>query len=106
MIQPPKWCKDAVPTTKGWVKNGELLVSRKISQSDIDEFNGVSVVPVVEEVQHEEPQMLNEAPANNTSLQDMTKRELIALGEQNGIKLSMLSTKGKLISVLEENGVN
>lgn len=40
MIKRPSWAKGAHPTVNGWVKNGELLKSQKISQKDIDEFNG------------------------------------------------------------------
>ena len=39
MIQAPNYAKDAIPTLKGWVSpKGELLVSRKLSQEDIDEY--------------------------------------------------------------------
>lgn len=113
MIKAPRWCKDATPTTKGWVKNGELLVARKFTQTEIDDYiyhntKRTLVVdpapePVIEVVQVEEaPSMLHEAPVNNTRLDKMTKRELIALGEQFGIQLSMSSTKAELINTLEE----
>ena len=112
MITPPNWCRNAVPTLKGWAdpKTGELLVARKISQDDIDEHNNVKaygaepVVEVIEQmygVPEEAPQMLHEAPVNNVSLEDMTKRELLALGEQHGIELSRFATKKKLIERLE-----
>lgn len=41
IIRPPSWCKDAVPTTKGWcnAKTGEVLKVVKIKQSMIDEWN-------------------------------------------------------------------
>jgi len=41
VIRPPSWCKDAQPTTRGWVnpKTGELLKVVKIKQAMIDEFN-------------------------------------------------------------------
>lgn len=41
MIKGPK---NAVPTLRGWVSpKGELLKAQKISQAEIDEWNGVSV---------------------------------------------------------------
>ena len=42
MIKAPNWNKTAYPSTKGWHdrKTGELILSRKISQSEVDEFNG------------------------------------------------------------------
>lgn len=45
-ITPPNFAKNAIPTVKGWVSpKGELLKAQKISQSDIDEWNGVTVTP-------------------------------------------------------------
>lgn len=50
-ITPPAFQKDAVPSLKGWhhPKTGELLKSQRISQGEIDEFNGVSVCPTCDE---------------------------------------------------------
>lgn len=49
MISGPK---NSVPTSRGWVSpKGELLKAQKITQAEIDEWNGVSVkddTPVVE----------------------------------------------------------
>ena len=55
-IRPPAWCAGAVPErSKGWVdpNSGELLVSSRFTQAQIDEFYGI---PSIEEVQvvHEE----------------------------------------------------
>ena len=71
-MQCPIWCKNAVPTLRGWAdpKTGELFVSKRFTQDQIDEYNSVSLV--TEEVVVEEPQLLQEAPANNKSLEDMT----------------------------------
>ena len=40
MLKPPAWAKGAIPTEKGWVnpKNGELLVSRKLSDRQLTEY--------------------------------------------------------------------
>jgi hypothetical protein len=100
MIKAPNWCKDAQPTLKGWVRNGELLVARRFTQEQIDEFNGGVVEQVVEEVVYEAPQMLNEAAPNNTSLEDMTKRELIALCKEKGIPANITNSKKTLIGKL------
>lgn len=104
-MNPPKWCSNAVPSPRGWIDpvTGELFVSKRFTQEEIDEFNGVvpsPVYPVVEEVVHEEPQMLHEAPVGNKSLEDMTKSELLALAEQSGVKVSRYSTKKTLIEKL------
>ena len=39
-IKPPNWAKGAIPTPQGWKhkQTGELLISQKISQGQIDEF--------------------------------------------------------------------
>ncbi len=43
-IKPPNYQKDAIPTVKGWKhpKTGELLVSTKLKQGQIDEYLGVT----------------------------------------------------------------
>ena len=99
-MQCPKWCKNAVPTLRGWAdpKTGELFVSKRFTQEQIDEYNGVSVV--TEEVVVEEPQLLQEAPANNKSLEDMTKTELQAIAEQSGVEVSKRATKKTLLERL------
>ena len=55
-IKPPAWCNTAVPEAKrGWVdpKSGELLVSSKFTQAQVDEFYGVSdlELPTPEDIQ-------------------------------------------------------
>ena len=66
MIKGPK---NAVPTLKGWVSaKGELLKSQRITQDEIDEWNGV-VAPtpepepeIVEDEVIEEVEVVEEAP--------------------------------------------
>ena len=75
MLQPPRWCKDAVPTERGWAdpKTGELLISRRFNADEIAAYiNPASGQVVVEEVVHEAPQMLHEAPVGNKSLEDLS----------------------------------
>lgn len=109
MLQPPRWCANAVPTARGWAdpQTGELYVARRFSQEDIDRYNGLvevhdSFPEVLTEVEVEEPapQMLNEAPANHKSLEDMTKTELLALAEQQGVKVSRFNNKATIIEKL------
>lgn len=38
MIEAPKWAKGAVPTSRGWVKGNEVLLARKFTQEEIDEW--------------------------------------------------------------------
>ena len=102
----PKWCKNAVPTLRGWAdpKTGELFVSKRFTQEQIDDFNGFEIydfdVSIAEEVVVTEPQVLQEAPANHKSLEDMTKAELKALAEQLGVKVSKSASKKILIEKL------
>ncbi len=95
----PKWCKNAVPTLRGWAdpKTGELFVSKRFTQEQIDEYNGVEVV---EQYSEPEVEVLIEAPANNKTLEDMTKAELKALAEQLGVKVSKSASKKILIEKL------
>lgn len=103
MLKAPKWCSHAVPTLRGWENptTGELYVSKKFSQEDIDEFHG-NVIEVVEQMYEyaEPPQMLHEAPVGNVSLSSMTKVQLQALCEEHGIEFTAKDTKSVLIEKL------
>lgn len=100
-IQQPIWAKDAIPTLRGWERNGELLVSRKHSQQELDQYFGNTIEPIVENF-IAQPVLITEAPINNISLEDMTKAQLEALGQQYGIdiKASKLK-KQEMIELLE-----
>ena len=103
-MQPPNYQKDAIPTKQGWrhPRTGELLISRPMSQSAIDEYLGVSP----------EPQMLKESPTNfeeakvelmtEDNLESMTKKELEDLGREHGIELDRRKNKADLIMELKE----
>tara|TARA_B100000900_G_scaffold386373_1_gene376801 strand:+ start:777 stop:1112 length:336 start_codon:yes stop_codon:yes gene_type:complete len=107
-ISPPNYQRDAIPTPRGWVhpRTGELLVSRKISESAINEY--LDIAP--------EPQMLKESPTNfeeakvelmtednlPSEYQDMTKKELETLGREHGIELDRRKNKADLIEELKE----
>ena len=110
-IQPPSWAKNAVPTPNGWQepRTGELLKSQRLTQEDIDVYNGVEVnapaptpahvpEPVVEEVI---VQQLNEAPQNNVALDDMSKTQLEAVGRQHGVELDRRKSKTALLAELK-----
>ena len=47
-IKPPAFQKDAVPSLKGWhhPKTNELLKSTRHTQSQIDEFNGITPITI------------------------------------------------------------
>ena len=98
---------NAVATTRGWThpKTGELLKSQRMSQGEADAHNGIVPVveaPIVEEVEVEEVvQQLNEAPANNKSLEEMNKVELEALGRTKGVELDRRQSKSSLLGQMK-----
>ena len=115
MIKPPNFAKNAVPTPRGWTdsRSGELLLARKIKQTEIDEYLGLlAPVEVPESMstwikeEEVEVQQLNEAPVNNKSLQDMTKTELQELAAIHGIQYKAFSSKAKLIELIEDQEVS
>jgi hypothetical protein len=106
--------KNSVPTLRGWInpKSGELLKSQRISQSDIDAWHGVSapapakpkidMEAIMEEAEIENnAQQLNEAPMNNTSLDEMSKVELEALGRQHGVEFDRREKQSTLVGKMK-----
>ena len=102
-IKAPGWCAQAVPTSKGWEDpdSGELFVSRKFAQADIDAFHGKVAKPapapkpapvVEEEVVVEEPSL---------DLESMTKVELEAVGREHGVELDRRERKSSLLSKIK-----
>ena len=99
-ITPPAFQKDAVPSMKGWhhPKTNELLKSQRISQLEIDEFNGVAVEPEVEEEIIIDT--TNDIP---DELEAMTKRELEAYARENlDVELDRRSSRKKLLDQVSE----
>lgn len=111
-IKPPAWCSQAIPGPNGWTdpNSGEVYASARFTQEQLDEYYGKveevvsdmygvdhNYTAVTEQVVVEEPQMLNEAPSNNKSLQEMTKAELEALGRQHGVELDRRKSKATLV---------
>ncbi len=114
-IRPPAWCAGAVPErNKGWVdpNSGELLVSSRFTQAQIDEFYGI---PSIEEVQvvHEEvtapvePTVVDEdewqaedlnQDGEIDELESMTKKERELLGREHGVELDRRKTRSTLVS--------
>jgi hypothetical protein len=95
--------KGAKPTLRGWVnpKTGELLKSQRISQADIDEWNGVAPQPAPSPEPEEVPTDWNE-DGTIDELESMTKAQLEQLGRDHGVELDRRKNKATLIEELRE----
>jgi len=114
-IKPPNYQKDAVPTKKGWAhpKTGELLVSTKLSQADIDQYLGVTPTEpeaIVIDLTADVSQMVEdlETPgalmdAQRADLEKLTKDQLEELGREHGIELDRRFLKSKMVDQLLEH---
>ena len=109
-ISPPNYKKDAIPTPQGWrdPRTNELLISIRISESDINEYLNVGVKKEVK-VLKEAPTTAEEVEAElmtddnlPSEYQAMTKIELEALGREHGIELDRRKNKSDLIQELKE----
>jgi hypothetical protein len=100
-IKAPKWCSNAVPTSRGWTDpvTGEVYKSGGFTQEQIDEFNGVA--EVITEVPEPVIQTLTEAPIGDKSLDEMTKVELEALGRTHGVELDRRKSKKSLLGQIK-----
>jgi len=117
-ISPPNWCKNAVPSLRGWrhPKTGELLKSQGMSQAEISEYMGHDPLEHTHpdglthsheggDVPHtHEVEVLSEAMPHK-GLDDMSKRELEALGRQHGIELDRRKNKTALLEELHDAGI-
>jgi hypothetical protein len=96
-INPPAWCRGAVPTVRGWEdpNTGELLKSGKFTQEQVDAYLGIPTTAEVlieampEPVADEEPTM-----------SQLTKRELVELAEAQGVDVTGM-TKPEIVATLE-----
>ena len=97
-ITPPAFCKDAVPSLKGWhhPKTNELLKATRHSQDQLDKFFGVVVEkPTPAPVPAVEP--IAEDVAVPEDLTSMSKVELEGLAREHGLELDRRLSKKKLL---------
>jgi len=115
-IKPPNYQKDAIPTVKGWKhpKTGELLVSGKFTQAQVNEYLGVTpaepeavVVDMHTETVIDIDEMIHDMTiegkilaAQAADLRLLTKLELEELGRQYDIELDRRKKKEDLIEQL------
>lgn len=113
-LKPPHYAKDAIPTLRGWVRRGELIVSRRHTQSQIDQYmnslkpqvKAPEPQPVVEQKEPEvQPITLTESPVNEDQyrLEHMTKAELAEFADQHGIEVDTSARKDQMIAFLKES---
>ena len=109
-ISPPNFQKDAIPTPQGWrhPRTSELLVSRKISSDEINEYFGASApeVTMLKEsptnVQEAKDELYGDVTVEEDSLTSKTKLELEAIGREHGLELDRRKNKADLIEELKE----
>lgn len=117
-IRPPSWCAGAIPDkNKGWVdpNSGDILISSRFTQADIDEFYGLPSIPEVQKIQPKpEPEPMVEAievdeddvptdwneDGEIDELEAMSKVELELLGREHGVELDRRLTKPKLVETM------
>lgn len=114
-IKAPAWCPNAVPEMKkGWVdpNTGELLVSSRFTQAQIDEYYGLPSFQDIQDMnqygkieaamaKYEEWQAkdVNEDGVVD-ELESMTKTELEALGREHGVELDRRKSRANLIGTM------
>ena len=120
MLKAPAWAKNAVPTVRGWQnpKTGELLLSRKHSVRQVEEWHNNNKVvvednsastpapapiieadPVVEEVAPTAEPLIEADPVDHWS---MTKSVLAEHAyEVHGIDLDTSMTKAQMIEAIK-----
>lgn len=86
--------KGAIPTSRGWInpKTGELLKAQKITQEQLDQYNGVQMItepaPAVEEeliidyqpaLFDDMPEVEEEAPKPKAKKKKAPKKKMLGL---------------------------
>lgn len=94
-ITKPRWAKNAIIDPRGWrdSKTGELLVSKRFTREQIEEYVGVE--PEAEDV-------VDPAPVTETNpLDAMKKAELVEFAEQNEIEVDASLKKAEIRAVID-----
>ncbi len=122
MLKAPAWAKNAVPTVRGWQnpKTGELLLARKHSVRQVEEWHSSNKVvveaapksapaPIVEA----DPVIVEAAPTAEPLIEadpvdhdhtSMTKAQLVEhAASVHGLELDASMTKAQMIEAIETN---
>lgn len=104
MVSKPGWLKDSIAKADGYYSAaGEKLKSSQLTDEQIAEWNGVAVSVEPEVLIEAEPSpgvetTLTEA---DPELDDMTKKELEALGREYGVELDRRKNKKTLVEKMK-----
>ena len=103
-ISPPNFQKDAIPTPQGWrhPRTNELLVSRKISSEDINEYYGIKPEVTMLKESTTTFEEAKDELITEDDLESKTKLELEAIGREHGVELDRRKNKSDLIEELKE----
>ena len=126
MLKPPAYAPNAKPTTRGWIdhKTGELLVSRKHSEREVEEYfiaKANLLAPKAETIIEANPEpepeaeLLTEADpvvedivyvnvdlSRKPNFSNMTKAEIVQWAKNINLSLDMSMTKNEMIQVIGE----
>ena len=111
MIKPPNHQKDALPSRQGWrhPRTGELLVSRPMSEEQIDEYLHATAqetsppdVEFVIDVSEDAVDWDVDYDEIELDLDFMTKRELIETAEDWEVDIDTKGTKAEIKAQLEK----
>lgn len=108
MIKAPGWCPNAIPTLKGWKHHvrPEILKPAKLTQEQIDEYNGVQVLVEAEPAPIAPTATMLTSNDNiyvdvDDDLTNMSKAELEEVGREHGIELDRRKSRKTLIDTLK-----
>ena len=108
MIKAPGWCPNAIPTLKGWKHHArpEILKPAKLTQEQIDEYNGVQVLVEAEPAPIAPTATMLTSNDNiyvdvDDDLTGMNKAELEEVGREHGIELDRRKSRKTLIDTLK-----
>ena len=110
MIKAPGWCPNAIPTLKGWKHHArpEILKPAKLTQEQIDEYNGDTVQVLIEAEPAPIAPTATMLSSNDNIYVDvdddltcMSKAELEEVGREHGVELDRRKSRKTLIDTLK-----
>lgn len=105
MIKPPSFKQNAIPSLRGWrhPRTGELLKKVKLTQEQIDEYLGVTIVePDIDIIPIVEVEEEIDWEVEEIDLDSMTKTQLIETAEEWDVFVDTKATKSEIKAILEK----